>query len=265
MRSVSVSTLILALGAAGCSIVFDPGAHRGAGMDGGVTGVDGGASTIELADLCPMFVEAYCMNAERCCREAVTPPPNFDRATCMSDTMAACSGLYGLTATRSEIGYDPAAAYASYQEGLALVEACSVDIQSYYVSRDGFFGGIEGTIAGGLDCTPASETNETDIVVALLSCTGNQVCQRFAADDWRCSAPGGDSATCNSAFNCESGRCEQENILAPRLCGPGEPAMSPCVRSDECESLTCARVPMTIRFECAPSTQANVYCAFATD
>jgi hypothetical protein len=269
-------SLLLAVGLAvgGCSIVYDPSVHMGGarmdggGVDGGRAdgGVDGGPMGVPLEDFCPALADAFCTNAERCCMEGVTPRPAFDRTRCLSSTTTGCSGLYGLTATRSEIDYDPVAAYDALQRGLALVEACDVELQDFYVQRDGVFGGIAGTIAGGLDCTPVDESNQIDVIVAVLSCTGGQVCQRIAAGDWRCSAPGADGASCTLAFDCASGRCENVNgFRTTGHCGPGEPAMSVCAAGDECESLTCVFNLGRLRSECAPQTQDNVYCQAAAD
>ena len=263
----------LGLVGAGCSVVFDPSVHMTGGMDGGTTdgsttdggttdgGTDGGPPMIALGDFCPMLAEVYCTAAEMCCEL----PTMFDRPRCLSEIAGSCASIYGLTATRDEIDYDPVAAYESFARGRALVEVCSLEIQDFLVQRDGLFGGIVGTVGGGVACTPAG-ASDTDVTVAVLSCTGSQVCRQLSDTYWNCQEPAPDGAPCRFGFDCQNGRCEQLRFLAARMCGPGEAGGSPCnpFQPDECMSLACAWDAGVSRFQCAPLTQNNAYCTYAS-
>lgn len=264
-RAVWLAALLM-----GCSIVNDPGVHQ-EGMDAGTGGADGsagdgaagdgGAAGIPLQDLCPMLAELYCSNAERCCMEGVMPRPAYDGTRCRNETESACASVYGLTATRSEIDYDPVLAADVLERGRALVEACDPNVTSFYADRDGLLGGIVGTVAPADECTP-NDSSELEVSIAILSCAEGRTCVQQSATRWLCLNPAPDDEPCQYTFDCASGRCEKDGLLDPQHCGPGEDDGSACWRAEECASLACGWDAAERRFRCQPRTRDAVYCVY---
>lgn len=260
MRRIRI-TLTLALAFGGCSLVYDPGVHTGGGMDAGGD-VDAGPIGIALEEFCPTIADYFCDAVERCCMGG-TPPMSYDRSTCVDNATVGCSNIYGATA-RSQLDYDPVAALATLEAGRAYLTSCSLEITDWYLRRDGFYGGIVGTIAAGELCTPRDEEDQTEVIVAILSCVEGHVCQRLMRGTWRCFSPGAPGASCTLASDCATGRCTRDGVRLGVCSDPGESAGSPCITSHECISIYCMRTG-AFTGECAAQSVDGAYCPSTLD
>ncbi|HJL15452.1 MAG TPA: hypothetical protein RMH99_07355 [Sandaracinaceae bacterium LLY-WYZ-13_1] len=282
MRAGTAVAVGLALLALGCSLVNDPSEHT-QGRDGGSTpdaggGVDAGPidagppdagppdagpadagpPPIEMDEFCETFASAYCEAVPVCC-DAVDEAPT----DCVSDLVTACNDQLGEAFTDGRITYDGARARLSLLEGRELVGRCSPDIQEWLTRRDGFFYAFVGTVSGGDSCEPLAGGGP-GIAEALTMCADPSQSCRDAGGTKRCLTRGAIGDDCGAALQCMEGlRCVRDmnaTILTRATCDTGEPTGSPCITSDECQSLNCVGSGWFVEGTCAPLDQQSVYC-----
>jgi hypothetical protein len=232
--------IALACALSGCSLVNDPGVHRGGTPD---AGTDAGPPTIAPADACSELVRLFCEARIACCPAAA----GEDFESCRADAMTTCQMIVGPYVTDGRTGYDPVIAGAVVAEARRLAETCDPDIVEVLATKEGLLSVFQGVAPEGGSCSIFDAPT-------LLSCRRRDrlVCQPMGLG-FNCLPERAEAEACAFSLSCETGLyCP---TTEPRTCAPQLGEGQPCMEGADCQSYVCDTTTM----ECGPRTQ-DVYC-----
>lgn len=236
--------IALAFALAGCSLVNDPGDHRGGtapGVDAGAA--DAGPQPIAPADLCTELVRLLCEARLECCDD-----PGQTYEECRTNAMTDCQMLVGPFLEDERTGYTPMRAGELIAEGRRIYrDSCSLEILDFLGTKERLLSMFDGTVPLNGSCSILE-------VPTLLSCERPElVCQPMGFGT-QCLPVRTEGEPCAFDLACETGLYCPSGMgatCAPQLAdGAG-----PCAEGPDCQSYICNTTTML----CEPRT-ADVYC-----
>lgn len=258
-RRIARASIALALIVTGCSVVNDPGRHRG-GLDGGAAtdagatdatpgldapiATDAGPAPIDAVDFCDRLIETYCRARLQCCAAAA----GESMLDCVVANDTACEDILRPYLLDRRNAYSPARAGVELAEleGYFANGECDPDIVDWVAGDEGLLAILRGTFPTGTGCGSFEEA---------LACERPEVCAKIGFVQWQCQLRGGSGATCWDNAGCpQTEYCVTagaEGTCAPTL-GNGEL----CTDAGQCTSRLCEGEPTK---SCQERT-SEVYC-----
>jgi hypothetical protein len=232
---------------AGTGGVSAGGAGGGAGTAGGAAGdeFDAGSepdrNMVSAGELCDRLSTIQCAAEAHCCDTA-----SRDFAACKTANLTMCNGglMLDTIAADPRVGFNEAAASASFMAYETKAKACDATLPSWAASNAGFMSSFTGTVAADGDCMPEGGLGGelAEVFAALASCdrAAGLACLP-SSTAWKCSAPSPMGGPCYSDFNCATGLyCEGAGSSDfDGTCAPIKQAGAACGLPTECASLVC--------------------------